>query len=256
MKLSDFDVYRDLLLEKSGLVITPDKAYTLESRLLPLLDDWNMNINALTEALRLKPDPKKAEAIVDVMSNTETSFFRDYRPFEYLRKNILSGNKPLRIWSIGCSTGQEPYSIALLAAEARLTCNILATDLSTRALTHAQAGRYSQFDIQHGVPTPILLKYFDQDNESWTLKDDIKKAVAFKPFNLMDSMDAMGEFDVIFCRNVLSYFDTATKGAVLKKIVAHMSADGYLFTGVEETLLGLSNDFAPVQDERGIYKRK
>jgi chemotaxis protein methyltransferase CheR len=130
---------------------------------------------------------------------------------------------------------------------------IIATDLSREILDQARAGKYSQFEVQRGMPIMMLVKYFTQTGETWTIKDDIKSMVKFQPFNLLDSMDPFGTFDVIFCRNVLIYFDQATKGRILEKMARRLPKHGYLFLGGAETVLGITNAFKPLEGERGVY---
>lgn len=266
MKTLDFDVYKNILYEKSGLVITPDKAYLLESRLAPVIKKHNIaDMAALTDKLRRLPDRALVEDIVDAMTTNETMFFRDQKPFDKFRDmvvpNIIKAKGPgctIRIWSAACSSGQEPYTLAITMKENAakwpgVKFEILATDLSKDILAQAQAGKYSQFEVQRGMPIMMLVKYFNQTGETWTIKDEIKNMVKFQPFNLLDSMDALGTFDVVFCRNVLIYFDQPSKTKILEKIVRRLQKHGYMFMGGAETVLGITNAFRPLEGERGVY---
>ena len=169
-----------------------------------------------------------------------------------------AGTRSIRIWSAACSSGQEPYSLAMILSEQKAQLagwriEIVATDLSLEILEKAQAGMYSQFEVQRGLPIQLLVKYFKQQGERWQIDESIRKMVQFRPFNLLEDMSALGRFDVVFCRNVLIYFDQPTKAAVLNRIGRQMAPDGYLYLGGAETVLGISDKLQPVPDNRGIY---
>ncbi|NBX65930.1 MAG: chemotaxis protein CheR [Proteobacteria bacterium] len=266
MKTVDFDVYKNMLYEKSGLVITTDKSYLLESRLAPVIKKWNIpDMVALTDKLRGIPDKQLVEDIVDAMTTNETMFFRDQKPFDKFRDLVVPAvlkakgpNCTIRIWSAACSSGQEPYTLAITMKEnaakwAGIKFEILATDLSKEILDQAKAGKYSQFEVQRGMPIMMLVKYFTQTGDTWTIKDDIKQMVKFQNFNLLDPMDQFGTFDCIFCRNVLIYFDQPTKGKILDKMSKRLAKHGTLFLGGAETVLGITNSFKPLEGERGVY---
>lgn len=266
MKTTDFDLYKTLLYEKSGLVITPDKSYLLESRLTPILKKWNIpSMDALTDKLRGIRDKALVDEIVDAMTTNETMFFRDQKPFDKFRDLVVPGiikakgpNCTIRIWSAACSSGQEPYTLGITIKEnatkwSGIKFEILATDLSTEILNQAKAGKYSQFEVQRGMPIMMLMKYFTQTGETWTIKDDIKQMVRFQNFNLLDPMEQFGTFDCIFCRNVLIYFDQQTKGKILEKLSKRIHKHGTLFMGGAETVLGISDAFRPMTGERGVY---
>ncbi|HEY8964630.1 MAG TPA: protein-glutamate O-methyltransferase [Alphaproteobacteria bacterium] len=266
MKVQDFEVFKAMLYQKSGLVITPDKSYLLESRLAPVIKDFGIpDMEQLTQKLRLSPDPKLVTAVVEAMTTNETMFFRDQKPFDKFRDfvmpNIIKAKGPgcnVRIWSAACSSGQEPYTLGITIKENQhkwpgVTFDILATDLSTDILAKAKEGRYSQFEVQRGMPITLLIKYMVQTGEIWTIKDDIKNMVKFQPFNLLDPMEAMGTFDIIYCRNVLIYFDQQTKAKILEKMSKRLAKYGYLFLGGAETVLGITQAFKPQEGERGLY---
>lgn len=265
MKLTDFEVYRNLLQQKSGLALTADKSYLLESRLAPVIKKWDIDgMAALTQILRGQADPQLVDDIAEGMTVSETRFFRDYKPFDKLRDLLpgiikAKGAGTVRIWSAGCSSGQEAYSLAVLTKENAAgwpgaSFEIIATDLSKPVLTQARAGAYSQFEVQYGMPSALLIKYFTQAGATWTLKDDIKRMVKFETFNLLDSMDALGTFDVIFCRNVFVGFNQQTKTKVLDQMAARLAKHGYLFLGSNETILGATDKFKALEGERGIYR--
>ncbi|HNQ92996.1 MAG TPA: protein-glutamate O-methyltransferase CheR [Alphaproteobacteria bacterium] len=266
MKVADFEIYKSMLYERSGLVITPDKSYLLDSRLTPIAKKWgHPTLEAMTLQLRALPDEALIKDIVEAMTTNETSFFRDTRPFEIFKDTVLphmtearKGKKTLRIWCAACSSGQEPYSLAMILKEKELLLKgwrfeIVATDLSEEILATAKKGSYSQFEVQRGLPIQYLMKYFTQVGETWQIKDEIKNMIKFSSFNLLGDMSRMGMFDVVFCRNVLIYFDEKTKGSVLEKMERQMESDGFLFLGGAETVLGITNKFVAQPEKRGLY---
>lgn len=267
MKIGHFDVYEQLLKEKSGLVLTPDKSYLLESRLGPIAKKWGFsNLEAMTINLQGMPDPTLINDVVEAMTTNETSFFRDSRPFDLLRDYTLpfmiekkADQKKLNIWCAAASSGQEPYSISMVIKEtgpkmAGWTTKILATDISNEILEQARQGRYSQFEVQRGLPVQLLMKYFTQeDNNKWQIKDEIRQMVQYQHLNLLNSITGLGKFDIVFCRNVLIYFDEATKADILKRIAAQLEPDGILYLGGAETVLGITESFKPIPGKRGIY---
>lgn len=265
MRINDFDLYRDLLKEKSGLTLTPDKSYLLDSRLTPVARKWNYaDLDAMTLALRAMPPPALIKDIVEAMTTNETSFFRDSKPFDQFRDVIIPHllkartQKRVRIWCAAASTGQEPYSLAMVIKEnaARLpgwNFEIVATDIDTAVLETAKAGEYSQFEVQRGLPIQMLMKYFEQKGDRWHIKNDLKSMVQYKPFNLLSPMAVLGKFDIIFCRNVLIYFDRETKAQVLENMAGLLPEDGIMVLGGAETVLGITDAFKPLENTRGIY---
>ncbi len=269
MKITDFDIYKDLLKEKSGLVVNPEKTYLLESRLNPVAKKWNFDsLNEMTWALKGGvPDPALINDIVEAMTTNETSFFRDLRPFEIFTDYALprameacAAKKKIRIWCAASSSGQEPYSIAMLLKDrdtqlSGWNVEIVATDISHEILAQAEKGVYSQFEVQRGLPIQMLVKYFVQDESLWRLKDDVRKMVKFSYFNLLDSMSLLGTFDIVFCRNVLIYFDENDKRKILERMAGQMTNEAFLFLGGAETVLGITKAFAPVPEKRGLYAK-
>jgi chemotaxis protein methyltransferase CheR len=262
----EFDFLCKMLKDRSGLVLTRDKAYLLESRLLPLARKCNLkSVDELVAAVRSRPNGDLARDIVEAMTTNESFFFRDIKPFDQFKNFVLpalmksrAARRQIRIWSAACSSGQEPYTLAMLLAEeqARLagwSIDILATDLSTEILDKAQAGLYSQFEVQRGLPIQYLVKYFKQQGERWQIDAAIRNRVRFRVFNLLDEPANLGGFDVIFCRNVLIYFDQLTKTTVLDRLNRVLAPDGFLYLGGAETVLGISDKFHAAADNRGIY---
>ena len=267
MNVNDFEYIAQLLYQRSGLVITQEKAYLLESRLNPVARKWDLDgIDALIGALRSKKDEKLMVDVTEAMTTNESFFFRDNRPFDQFKDIVLphmlearAARKQIRIWSAACSSGQEPYTLAMILKEeaARLAgwkIEIVATDLSTEILNKAKEGLYSQFEVQRGLPITLLMKYFAQEGEKWRISEDVRRMVTYKTFNLLENPSTLGHFDIVFCRNVLIYFDQQTKGQVLGRIAQIMPADGFLYLGGAETVLGISDSFEVVPGQRGVYR--
>ena len=267
MSLGDaaFNRFAELLKRRAGIVLAREKAYLLESRLAPLARRAGFaTIEALAAALGPRDDGLAVE-VVEAMLNNETFFFRDGVPFDLLRTAVLpalrqarAATRRLRIWCAAASTGQEPYSIAMLlaadaAAWAGWTVEIVGTDLSQRALARAEAGLYTQFEVQRGLPIQSLIKHFDKDGDQWQISRELRRSVRFRQVNLCDSFAHLGSFDVVLCRNVLMYLDPATKSDILNRMRRQMPDDGYLLLGAAETVLGLSVDFRPDWVNRGLY---
>lgn len=266
MKIEDFQLLQGLLKERSGLVLTEEKQYLLESRLMPLARKRGMGgLEDLISAIRTNRQESLLRDVTEAMTTNESLFFRDAKPFEQFRNDILpmlmkvrENTRRLRIWSAACSTGQEPYSLAMtLQEEAQKLqgwrVEILATDLSDEVLEKARVGMYSQFEVQRGLPVQYLMKYFEQVDEMWQISSAIRAMVKYQPFNLLTDLSRLGAFDVIFCRNVLIYFDNETKTKVLNGMSRMMAADGVLYLGGAETVLGITDKFSPVKGQRGVY---
>lgn len=266
MRAEDFRFLSDKLKERSGLTLTQDKVYLLESRLTPLARKMGLGgLDELINSMRSRPDQQVLRAVTNAMTTNETFFFRDSTPFDHFKNVVMPGIKirrqterHMRIWCAAASTGQEPYSLSMLLKDSGPSfsgwnIDILGTDLSPDVLDKARAGRYSQFEVQRGLPIQLLVKYFDQDGDYWDISAEIKRMVQYKEFNLLDNFVGMGRFDIVFCRNVLIYFDQPTKTKVLEKIHALMPRDGYLFLGAAETVLGITDAFKPLPGHRGMY---
>lgn len=267
MKPEDFELLSGLLKERSGLVLSKEKLYLLESRLVPLARDRGLSgLEELVATVRKNGDEQLLQDITEAMTTNESFFFRDGRPFERLRKFALpqllekrAATKRIRIWCAACSTGQEPYSIAMcLREEAQKLegwhVEIIGTDLSREVLEKARAGVYSQFEVQRGLPVQMLVKYFAEHGNLWQIDASIRAMVQYRELNLMDNFAGLGAFDLVFCRNVLIYFDRDLKVDVLSRVAQLMPADGLLFLGGAETVVGLGTKFEPMPDERGIYR--
>lgn len=266
MRTEDFEFISGLLKERSGLKLSQDKVYLLESRLTPIAHKRGLEtLDDLVNEVRLKRKEDLLNEITEAMTTNESFFFRDAKPFDLFRDTVLpqimdnrASAKRIRIWCAAASTGQEPYSLAIILKEleaklAGWTVEIVGTDISQVVLDKAKAGLFTQFEVQRGLPIQLLIKYFNQVGELWQISDDIKKMVSYRKFNLLDSFTLLGSFDVIFCRNVLIYFDQETKTEVLAKMRKLLSDEGTLFLGAAETVLGITDKFKPVQGQRGLY---
>jgi chemotaxis protein methyltransferase CheR len=262
----DYDFIRKLVRERSGLVLSADKQYLVESRLLPVAR--KAALVSLSDLVRRLKEPNAqalAVEVVEAMMTNESFFFRDKLPFEHFRETIIpsliaarASQRRIRIWCAAASTGQEPYSLAMCLKEmarqlAGWRVDILATDISNEVLEKAKAGVYSQFEVQRGLPIQMLIKYFTQVGETWQIAPEIRAMVQFRPFNLLNDFGGLGMFDVVFCRNVLIYFDQPTKVGVLDRIARTAERDGYLVLGAAETVVGLTDSFKPVPERRGLY---
>jgi len=266
MRKEDFELLSKILKERSGLVLSEDKVYLLESRLTPIARKKGMEtLDDLINEIRLRRKEDLLREVTDAMTTNESFFFRDNTPFDLFKEDVLPAlmknraNKRLRIWCAAASTGQEPYSLGIILKEmeAQLSgwkIEIIGTDLSQDVLDKAKAGIYSQFEVQRGLPIKLLMKYFTQAGEMWQISENIRNMVTYKPYNLLDNFGMLGKFDVIFCRNVLIYFHQETKADVLNRLREQMPEDGTLFLGAAETVLGLTDKFKPVSGKRGLYK--
>jgi chemotaxis protein methyltransferase CheR len=263
---SDYEFLRKLLKTRSGLDLSTDKQYLVESRLVPLARRAGLpGITELVQKIKSGADSLTAET-VEAMTTNETFFFRDKLPFDHLREVLLpallparANRRSLRIWCAASSTGQEPYSIAMClkefgAALAGWRIEILATDLSQGVLEKSKAGIFSQFEVQRGLPIQMLVKYFTQTGELWQLNADIRAMVQHRQLNLLQDFAHLGMFDLIFCRNVLIYFDQTTKADIFARLAKVLEADGALALGAAESVVGISEAFKPYPERRGLYR--
>ena len=262
----DYEYLRKLLKDHSGLDLSADKQYLIESRLLPLSRKCGVaGISELVQKMK-GGAPTIVAQVVEAMTTNETFFFRDKVPFDHFRDSIMpevlkarAARKSIRIWCAAGSTGQEPYSLAMClkemsAALAGWRVEIIATDLSQEVLEKSKSGIYSQFEVQRGLPIQLLVKYFKQNGELWQINADIRAMVQHRQLNLLHDFSQLGVFDVIFCRNVLIYFDQDTKINIFGRLARTMEADGFLVLGAAETVVGLTDVFKPFPDKRGLYR--
>jgi chemotaxis protein methyltransferase CheR len=262
----DYDFLRQRLKACSGLVLSADKQYLVESRLLPVARKAGLSsLGELVAALKIAHDDALMTAVVEAMMTNETYFFRDKIPFDHFRSTIMPaliaarrGSRSIRIWCAAASTGQEPYSLAMCLKQmereiAGWRIEVLATDLSNEVLEKARAGLYTQFEVQRGLPIQLLIKHFAQIGELWRIAPEILAMVKYRQLNLLADFSQLGVFDLIFCRNVLIYFDQGTKIDVLNRMARITAGDGFLVLGAAETVVGLTDSFKTVADKHGLY---
>jgi chemotaxis protein methyltransferase CheR len=261
-----FDTLATLLKNRSGLASGMDKLYLLETRLTGLLKrDGLPDLNALAEKLRRPGAEDLARDVTEAMTTNESFFFRDDKPFQHLRAQALpqiAAARPpgstIRIWSAAASSGQEAYSLAMIVSECAAMLGdrkieILGTDIAREPLNRAREGLYTQFEVQRGMPVQMLIKHFRKQDHHWRVSDALRRMVQFREYNLLGDLRPLGRFDIVFCRNVLIYFDQATKARVLDSIATLMPQDGLLYLGGAETVLGITTRFAPLRAERAVY---
>jgi chemotaxis protein methyltransferase CheR len=266
-KLAGFEALCAYLRKHSGLVVDGEKSYLIENKVLPIVERERLqNLGDLVHRLERGDNPRLAREVVQAMTINETYFFRDKAPFakfsEVMLPQLVKARTPeraLRIWCAACSTGQEPYSLAMLAAEAQgllrgRRVEIIATDLAEAPLAKARAGIYSAFEVQRGLPENLLQRYFRACGAQWELADALRTAVTFKPFNLLNDYGQLGTFDIIFCRNVLIYFDVHRKADILSRFSRVLAPDGYLVLGSSENILARNSGFSPSLGTSGVFQ--
>jgi chemotaxis protein methyltransferase CheR len=260
ISVPDFNYISELARRRAAIVLEPGKEYLVESRLTGLAQrEGHAALGDFIARLRTDSETSSVHAkVIDALTTNETLFFRDHHPFEALKKTLIpkliqdrAASRRLSIWCAACSTGQEPYSLAMLLREhfpqlASWKITIIATDLSPRVLEQARAGCYSQIEVNRGLPAIYLIKYFSQNGSAWVLKEEIRKAVEFRQLNLIQPWGSLPLFDIVFLRNVMIYFDVPTKQTILRNMRRHIASDGHLFLGTAETAINLDAGFASV----------
>jgi chemotaxis protein methyltransferase CheR len=250
-----------LVRARSGIVLGEDKAYMLDTRLGNVLRTNGLaDLAALEARLRAPGSERLATEVTEALTTNESFFFRDGRPFEHLKRTLprlaaaRAPSQRLRVLSAACSTGQEAYSAAMVADGLGLrNLEIVGTDLSQEVVRRAREGLYTQFEVQRGLPVQMLVKHFRQEGGQWRVSPALRAMARFEPGNLLGDLRPLGTFDVIFCRNVLIYFDAPTKTRVLAALAARLVPDGVLYLGGAETVLGLTDRFVTIEGERGVY---
>lgn len=261
-----FAFVADLVRRRSGIVLDTGKEYLVEGRLLPLARAAAVaDVDTYLRSLRAASRPEHLESIVDALTTNETSWFRDAQPFRALVDHIVPeltshptiGDPTLRIWSAACSSGQEPYSIAMVLADVLppTRVRILATDISAEMLERAKRARYNQLEVNRGLPAPMLVRHFTRMGAEWEVSPALRSQVSFARHNLLESVPMGGPFDVIFLRNVLIYFDLATKQDVLRRVQRALRPGGYLLLGAAETTMGIDDTWERVPVGRGAIYR-
>jgi chemotaxis protein methyltransferase CheR len=255
---TSFDWVRELVHKESAIVLAPGKEYLVEARLLPMARQLGMaDVGSLVESVRTRPSPENTRQIVEALTTNETSWFRDGDPFTTLTSTVLPAlltargpSERLHIWSAACSSGQEPYTIAMLLEDALPNASqrvsITATDLSREMVERTRAGRFSQLEVNRGLPAPMLVRHFTRAGNEWEVAPGLRRMVTATECNLAAPLPRMGPFDVVYLRNVLIYFDLSTKQAILRRVRELMRPDGWLFLGAAETTLGVDDSWERV----------
>ena len=269
MNPATFQFLAGVVKQRSGGVLTADQDYMLDTRLAPLLKREGLpSLDALALRLRGPGTDRLAQDMTELLTTNESDFFRDGKPFEHLRGILPTlhaarpAGTPIRIWSAACSTGQEAYSIAILIAELQETnpgmkarrFEIIGTDLTAAVVERAREAVFTQFEVQRGLQIRQLMKHFAQIETRWRAREHLRAFTRFQQANLLHDQRALGRFDVIFCRNVLIYFDLPTKSRVLGGIAGQLAPDGALYLGAAETALGVTDRLEPVLGQRAVYR--
>ena len=268
LEVKDFEYIRTFLLKRSAISLDDEKQYLVESRLQPLAKREGLSsVGELITKMRTSAVNGLHQRVVEAMTTHETSFFRDVNPFEAMRRVVLpelinarATSRTIKIWCMACSTGQEPYSLAMMIREyfpqlESWVVKILATDLSAQVLERAREGRFNQHEINRGLPAPFLLKYFTRQGMNWQVSESVRKLIDFQQMNLIDPWNVQGPMDVIFLRNVLIYFEVDVKKEILAKARRVLRPDGSLFLGGSENAVGLDDSFRRIQIEQtSVYR--
>lgn len=268
MTPADLTFLARFLKERSGLIIGEDKRYLVDSRLGPVARKAGLaSIGELIGKLMRGGDTALAQSVVEAMTTNESFFFRDGTPFTQFTDVVLpqliaarATQRKIRIWCAACSTGQEPYSLAMLLEQraaqlAGWTVEIVATDLASDILERARNGLFTQFEVQRGLPVRMLVEHFAQEGDQWRISPKLRNRIQFRTLNLLRDFSPLGAFDVVFCRNVLIYFDEATKSDVVRRIARQMPSDGYLVLGAAETVMGMTAPVRSHPNHRGLFVR-
>jgi chemotaxis protein methyltransferase CheR len=267
MDQKDFAFLAELLRRRSGLLLTQQKAHLVESRLAPVMSRFGFkNSAALVRELHHDHEAL-AIAVIEAMTTNDSAFFRDRKTFEEFRDIVLpellvrrAADKRLRIWCAACAAGQEPYTIAMILDDHNLlaqgwTIDLIASDLNSQMVARAEEGLYSQFEVQRGLPIRRLVRNFTQEGANWRISEKLRRMVRFRTFNLLDSYGWLMEVDVVFCRNVLMYFDRKTRISVIDRVGDMLAPDGALLVGPTESISGLTTDFLQTDEAPGLYYR-
>ena len=255
---TNFDWVRELVRRESAIVLQPGKEYLVEARLLPMARQMGLpDVGKLVETVRQRPDVDSTRRIVEALTTNETSWFRDGDPFTALTSTVLpellasrGPSERLQIWSAACSSGQEPYTIAMLLEDALPNAasrvSITATDLSREMVERTKSGRFSQLEVNRGLPAPMLVRHFTRAGNEWEVAPALRRMVTASECNLAAPLPRIGPFDVVYLRNVLIYFDLPTKQSILRRVRELMRPDGWLFLGAAETTLGVDDSWERV----------
>ena len=269
MNSHDFTYLANVLRRRTGIILAEKKTHMIETRLLPVVRRFGFrDIGSLLKELHYGHEAL-VQAVIEAMTTNDSAFFRDRKTFDEFRDIVLpalktarAGCKELRIWCAACAAGQEPYSIAMLLDDAKLadegwSITLIATDINSQMIARAQDGIYSQFEVQRGLPIRRLVSNFTQEGAQWRISDHLRRMVTFRTFNLLDSYGWLPDCDVVFCRNVLMYFDHKTRASVLDRIGEVLAEDGALLVGPAESVDGYALGYVPADSAPGLnYKSK
>jgi chemotaxis protein methyltransferase CheR len=267
MRREDRDLAARLCAARAGIMVDPEKAYFIETRLAPVARREGFgSIEDMMEALRERREDRMAWAVVEALAQGETAFFRDRAPFDLFRDEVLPNlatardGRPVRIWSAACGSGQEAYSLAMVIENERgrlpgLTVELFASDIGERQLEKAQSGLFTQFEVQRGLPIRQLVAHFEQQDDMWQAAPRLRQMIRWRRVNLVAELETAERFDVIFCRYVLSALVDPMKGRLLANLARALSPEGYLFLGEQETAAGLCDALRPVSGCPGLYAR-
>ncbi|RLE26889.1 MAG: protein-glutamate O-methyltransferase CheR [Acidobacteria bacterium] len=264
---ADFDFVRSLVKQHSSISLDDTKGYLVSSRLLPVARSGGFeSVAKLITHLRSRPHGTIHTLVLEAVATTETSFFRDFHPYEILRDQVLPDlirqrrktTRMLNIWCGACSSGQEPYSVAMVLRQVipdidTWTIQLLASDFSGAMVERARKGVFKQLEVNRGLPAHLLVRYFEQHGASWWVKDEVKRMVTFFQQNLDREWTSVPQVDLLFLRNVLIYFDVETRRRILRKVRRHLRPDGFLIMGAAETTLSLDDSFKRVQFGRAAF---
>ena len=269
MQISDSSsrILAGLLEARTGQQLTMSRRWRIETALSALLRERGIGtLDELITILVMGKDPKLSDQVVEALHNNETYFFRDRTPFDVLSRHALpnlaikrASKKKLRIWSAGCSTGQEVYSLAMLFAEQAeqwrgWTIDVLGTDVSQTVIDKAKAGAYTQFEVQRGLAITQTIRWFEETADGWRVVDPLRKQVRFQVHNLLEQPPGLGSFDVVLCRNVLLYLSAEKKTLAFDRLASAMAPDGYFMLGAGETVIGQTKKLAADPQARGLYR--
>jgi len=254
---ADFAYVAGLVRRESAIMLNPGKEYLVEARLLPVARQAGAaSVADFLGILQRRPDPAVHRDVIDALTTNETSWFRDREPYTALSGTVLpelvsarTATRALRVWSAACSSGQEPYSLALTMHQhlpAGWTYHVTGTDISTEMIRRARSGEYTRVEVNRGLPAPLLARFFTPTGTGWQINPGLRQNVTFQQLNLAAPLPSMAPFDVIFLRNILIYFDVETKRTVLRNVGRLLRPDGYLFLGAAETTIGIDDSFARV----------
>jgi chemotaxis protein methyltransferase CheR len=268
IQTADFDYVRTFLKQRAAIVLEPGKEYLVEARLLPIARSIGCDgLEGLVSKLKTGQNPALQTRVIEAMTTNETSWFRDLHPFEALCSKVMpevietrKAERTIRMWCGAASSGQEPYTVLILLSERfpqlkDWTIDFVATDISSEMIAKCQAGRYSQLEMNRGMPTPLLLKYFERDGLDWKVKPEVRSRVTFKTMNLATPWPAMRTLDIVFLRNVMIYFDVPTKKQILSGIHRLLRPGGWLFLGSAESTLGIHEGFERVTEGKAVIYR-